>query len=540
MEPALERHDAIVRQAIESHGGYVFKTVGDAFCAAFASAGDAVGAAGAAQRRLHGRAVAGRDAAPGPHGAAHRRVRASGTATTSARPSTAPPGSRPPPRRPGRAVPHDRRRSSATPCPTGGPWSTSAPTGSRTSDGRSRSAQLVVPGLPDEFPPLRSLDNPALANNLPAQSASFVGPHPRRSPEVRDLVTANRLVTLAGAGGSGKTRLALQAAAELLDGSGDGVWLVELAPGAATPTRSRAPSARRSGSPPAGAVRPRHAARRPRAPGRPHRPRQLRAPDRRLRRGWPTPILRRCPTVHLLATSREPLGDRRRGHLPGAVAVASRGADDVDAGDSDAVALFVSRVADQGVDAPAGRRDGAARSRRSAGGSTACRWPSSWPRPGCRSMSLADVHDRLDQRFRLLTGGSRSALPASRRCGRPSTGPTRCSTDVEQTVLRRLSWFADGFDLAAAERRLRVRRHRLLRRRRPARVARGQEPRGERGRSLPAARDHPAVQRGAPRRRGRGRGRAPSPRRTAPTTSPWPRRPPPTAGTRTSSSGSPG
>jgi len=48
--------------------------------------------------------------------------------------------------------------------------------------------------------------------------------------EVRDLVSSGRLVTLTGAGGSGKTRLALQVAAELLDGSGDGVWLVELAP----------------------------------------------------------------------------------------------------------------------------------------------------------------------------------------------------------------------------------------------------------------------------------------------------------------------
>ena len=89
--------------------------------------------------------------------------------------------------------------------------------------------QLQAEGLAGEFPPLRSLDNPELANNLPAQSASFVG---RRSEvaEVRDLVNSGRLVTLTGAGGAGKTRLALQVAAELLDGSGEGVWLVELAP----------------------------------------------------------------------------------------------------------------------------------------------------------------------------------------------------------------------------------------------------------------------------------------------------------------------
>ena len=89
--------------------------------------------------------------------------------------------------------------------------------------------QLQAGGLVNEFPPLRSLDNPELANNLPAQSASFVG-RQREVAEVRDLVSSGRLVTLTGAGGSGKTRLALQVAAELLDGSGDGVWLVELAP----------------------------------------------------------------------------------------------------------------------------------------------------------------------------------------------------------------------------------------------------------------------------------------------------------------------
>ena len=88
--------------------------------------------------------------------------------------------------------------------------------------------QLDAAGLPAEFPPLRSLGNPALPNNLPAQLATFIG-RDRELAEVRALVGSSRLVTLTGAGGSGKTRLSLQVAAELLDGSGDGVWLVELA-----------------------------------------------------------------------------------------------------------------------------------------------------------------------------------------------------------------------------------------------------------------------------------------------------------------------
>ena len=88
--------------------------------------------------------------------------------------------------------------------------------------------QLQAAGLPAGFPPLRSLGNPALPNNLPAQLATFIG-RDRELSEVRTLVESCRLVTLTGTGGCGKTRLGLQLAAELLDGSGDGVWLVELA-----------------------------------------------------------------------------------------------------------------------------------------------------------------------------------------------------------------------------------------------------------------------------------------------------------------------
>jgi hypothetical protein len=68
----------------------------------------------------------------------------------------------------------------------------------------------------------------ALPNNLPAQLSRFIG-RDRELAEVRALVESSRLVTLTGAGGCGKTRLSLQVAGELLDGSGEGVWLVELA-----------------------------------------------------------------------------------------------------------------------------------------------------------------------------------------------------------------------------------------------------------------------------------------------------------------------
>ena len=72
-------------------------------------------------------------------------------------------------------------------------------------------------------------DNPGLLSNLPAQVSSFIG-RDAELAEVRALVGGSRLVTLTGAGGAGKTRLGLQVAAGLADGSGDGVWFADLAP----------------------------------------------------------------------------------------------------------------------------------------------------------------------------------------------------------------------------------------------------------------------------------------------------------------------
>ena len=86
--------------------------------------------------------------------------------------------------------------------------------------------QLVAAGLPAEFPPLRSLDS--LPNNLPLQVTSFLG-RDEDVAEVKELLGKTRLLTLAGTGGVGKTRLALQVGADLLDQHPDGVWFVDLA-----------------------------------------------------------------------------------------------------------------------------------------------------------------------------------------------------------------------------------------------------------------------------------------------------------------------
>jgi predicted ATPase/class 3 adenylate cyclase len=87
--------------------------------------------------------------------------------------------------------------------------------------------QLVIAGLPSDFPPLKSRE--LTPHNLPVQLTSFIG-RSREMDEVRGLLSAERLLTLTGAGGSGKTRLALQAAAGMIDHFLEGVFFVALAP----------------------------------------------------------------------------------------------------------------------------------------------------------------------------------------------------------------------------------------------------------------------------------------------------------------------
>src|SRR5581483_11357002 len=86
--------------------------------------------------------------------------------------------------------------------------------------------QLLHPALPAEFPPLKSLD--LYPTNLPQQVSSFIG-REREMAEIKGLLSTTRLLTLTGSGGAGKTRLALQVGADLLEEFNDGVWLVELA-----------------------------------------------------------------------------------------------------------------------------------------------------------------------------------------------------------------------------------------------------------------------------------------------------------------------
>jgi class 3 adenylate cyclase len=224
MQAALARHDEILRNAIEEHGGYVFKTVGDAFCAAFPTAPDAVEAALVAQRALLGK---------GSEKTGPLRVRMAlhmGAAEERDGDYFGPPLNR------------VARLLSAG---YGGQVLFSLPTYEMVRDQLQpdvglwdlgerrlkdlfrpeRVFQLVAPGLPSEFPPLRTLE--ASPNNLPMQPTPLVS----REKEVEERLRSEevRLLTLTGPGGTGKTRLALQAAADLLDEVEDGAFFVTLA-----------------------------------------------------------------------------------------------------------------------------------------------------------------------------------------------------------------------------------------------------------------------------------------------------------------------
>jgi class 3 adenylate cyclase len=199
-------------------------------------------------------------------------------------------------------------------------------------------------GVPATLEPLRSLDS--LPNNLPDQLTSFVG-RERELDDVRDALAPTRLLTLTGAGGCGKTRLALQAAADLVERWPDGAWWVELAPLVAGEL---------IGSALAGVLD---------APELPGRSALEAAVDRLAGHralvvldncehllepaaGVAEALLRGCPNVTVLATSRAPLGvgGEADWRVPSLSLPAERSPEPVDAvAQSDAVRLFIERAA---------------------------------------------------------------------------------------------------------------------------------------------------------------------------------------------------
>ena len=234
--------------------------------------------------------------------------------------------------------------------------------------------------------------------------------------ELGPLVTdpSVRLITLTGPGRSRQDPPRLAGGA----GQRGGVRRRGVVGGAGAGHRRR-PSGghdRQSDGPARGARRlaPRPGPDLPRRQACPGRDGQLRAPGRGVRRRSPTSCCAACPGVTVLATSREPLGIGRRDGLAGPVAVVARR---VRAASPRRAGRLRRRAAVRRAGAArpgrtsSCRRPTSARCRRSAGASTASPWPSSWPRRVSGSLPVERVAAELHERFRLLTGGARTALP---------------------------------------------------------------------------------------------------------------------------------
>jgi predicted ATPase/class 3 adenylate cyclase len=231
MSTALSRHHALLKESITVHNGYIFQIVGDAFCAAFSTVSEGLQAALRAQRALAAETW-------GETGAIRVRM-ALHTGNAQVRPREYTSGeyvSNLTLSRTARLLSAGHGGQILLSLPAMELVSDQLPVGTELRDlGIYRLKdlirpehifQVVAPDLPCEFPPLKTLD--AHPNNLPSQLTSFIGREVEQE-RVRQLLTQNRLVTLTGFGGTGKTRLSLQVGADLIENFEHGVWFVELA-----------------------------------------------------------------------------------------------------------------------------------------------------------------------------------------------------------------------------------------------------------------------------------------------------------------------
>jgi predicted ATPase/DNA-binding SARP family transcriptional activator len=293
---------------------------------------------------------------------------------------------------------------------------------------------------------------PQRRHNLPHQLSSFVGREAEMAM-LTQLLPGHRLITLVGAGGVGKTRLALQMAAAVVRESLDGVWLAELAA-----LRKPALVAHQVAEA-IGILE---------QPGRPMAETLVDALNgRRLLvvldncehlmdavAGLAETLLHRCPGLQMVATSREPLGvegEHIYRLLPLGVPVPERETVDLeDVYKCDAVQLFVDRAAAQRPDFCLDRTNAAAVA-------AVCQRLDGIPlaielaAARLRSMSIFDIESNLADRFALLTGGRRTALPRHRALQASIDWSYEMLSSTEQTVLRRLSQFTGGCRLDAAQ-----------------------------------------------------------------------------------------
>jgi predicted ATPase/class 3 adenylate cyclase/Flp pilus assembly protein TadD len=448
MRVALAQHDSVLRAAIEAHNGHVFKTVGDAFCAAFATAADALNAALDAHLTLAMRDWSGIEpirVRMGLHtGVAEERDNDyfGQTLNRVARLQGIGHGQQTllsqatyelvhgclPPETALIDLGHHRLKDLAAP---------------------ERVWQVIHPQLPAEFPALRSLN--LLSTNLPQQLTSFIG-REKELAEIKDLLGKTRLLTLTGSGGTGKTRLSLQASADVLEQYPDGVWIVELAP-LADPTLipqavAEVLNLRESPGDTITKTLLRFLKARAMLLVLDNCEHLLEASARLI-----DSILKSCPQIRVLVSSREALG------IAGEIAYRLPSLSVPNPREPqtpqnlvrhEAVRLFIER-------ATAANPAFALTSQNAQALASVCYRLDGIPlaielaASRVRAMPLDQIESRLDSRFRLLTGGSRTALPRQQTLRALIDWSYDLLNDSEKAVLCRLSVFAGGWTLEGAE-----------------------------------------------------------------------------------------
>jgi predicted ATPase len=424
MRAALTAHDEVLRTAIEGRGGFLFKHTGDGVCAAFDSPTGAVDAAVAAQRVLE---------LPVRMGIATGEAELRGTdyfgavLNRAARVMAAGHG--------GQIL----LAESTAGLLSGVDLVDLGPRRLRDLPTAVGIFQVRAAGLRTDFPPLRALD--ASPGNLRAATTSFIG-RESELDEVQAAVKAHRLVTLTGVGGVGKTRLAVEVAGQLAEEFPDGVWFFELA---AVADPAAVPDAV------AGVLGITQ------QPGKSVSESIAAALEGRVRllvfdncehvrdaaADLVEEILAHSATVRILATSREGLGvaDEQLWLVPSL---------DVGAGtDSAAVSLFVERARS------VAQRFSVAQPGEAVTVLEICRRLDGIPlaielaASRMASMTVSEVRDRLDHRFRLLVG-SRRGLARHQTLHHAVAWSYDHLDDAEKALLERCSVFAGGFDLQSA------------------------------------------------------------------------------------------
>ena len=307
--------------------------------------------------------------------------------------------------------------------------------------------QVAHPDLSADFPPLRSLTS--VPNNLPMTLTTFVG-RENDAAEVKRLIGEARMLTVTGAGGCGKTRLVLEVAADLVDRFPDGLWWIDLAPVAdpsllVSTVASSLGVAQVQGESPGDTL-------------------LARLDDRRMLvvldncehlvsacADLAASIVTKCRDVSVLATSREALGvdGETTVRIP-SLSVPEQGAATVEDIRCASVELFVDRArsARPNFRLTAENAEPIAQIvRRLDGIPLAIELAAA----RIRLLSPAQIAAGLSDRFHVLIGGARTALPRQRTLEASVDWSYQLLDESERTVLARLSVFAGSFDLDAAE-----------------------------------------------------------------------------------------